>query len=264
MPEPIYATGRCRAAYQLDWSYSLFWRVPPAETAWFEPLRDACAPDGIRLLQFGHDQPRVSQFLVSTPPHVPPLLVAQRVKGRLQHLLRPTMPAPFQRNYALRSIGSTRAEKLDRYLAGQLAHHPFADARTTERLARYQIHNPAVDLSRPRATSHARFWYNLHLVFVHAGRYRDIDEDTLGVVRDTLRRVAAKKGHLLWRAALLADHVHVLVGCGLEESPEAVALGYLNNLACARGQRPFYEASYFVGTFSEYDLGVIPRPGEPA
>jgi hypothetical protein len=46
----------------------------------------------------------------------------------------------------------------------------------------------------------------------------------------------------------------------LEESPEAVVLGYMNNLAYACGMKPCFQFSYYVGTFSEYDLGVIPRP----
>ena len=36
-------------------------------------------------------------------------------------------------------------------------------------------------------------------------------------------------------------------------------LGYMNNLAYACGMKPVFRFSYYVGTFSEYDLGVIPR-----
>ena len=38
-----------------------------------------------------------------------------------------------------------------------------------------------------------------------------------------------------------------------------LSLGYLNNLAFARGMKAVFRFSYFAGTFSEYDLGVIPR-----
>ena len=37
-------------------------------------------------------------------------------------------------------------------------------------------------------------------------------------------------------------------------------LGYMNNLAYVHGMKPAFRFSYYVGTFSEYDLGVIPRP----
>lgn len=70
------------------------------------------------------------------------------------------------------------------------------------------------------------------------------------------------KGHWLSCAALLPDHIHLAIGCKLEESPEEIAMGYLNNLAFARGMRPVFRFGYFVGTFGEYDLGVIPRSAE--
>ena len=38
--------------------------------------------------------------------------------------------------------------------------------------------------------------------------------------------------------ALLPDHIHLTLGCQLNEAPQDVAL---------------------VGTFGEYDLGVVPR-----
>jgi REP element-mobilizing transposase RayT len=257
----LYLPQGCEAAYQLDWSYSLFWNSPPATRDWFEPLQQACEQDHIRLLQERWKDPNTSQFLVSTQPQVAPLLIAQRVKGRLQHLLRARgTPASFQRNYALRSIGSTGREKLEHYVAGQLEHHPLADPRTERLLAKYQIHHPEIDLSEARATTHARYWHNLHLVFVHEGRWREVSEEVVRKVRDTIEASAKKKGHLLARAALLPDHVHLLLGARLDESPEEIALAYLNNLAYCQGMRPIYRFSYFVGTFSEYDLGVIPRP----
>jgi len=33
----------------------------------------------------------------------------------------------------------------------------------------------------------------------------------------------------------------------------------MNNLAYTCGMKPVFRFSYYVGTFSEYDLGVIPR-----
>jgi hypothetical protein len=42
--------------------------------------------------------------------------------------------------------------------------------------------------------------------------------------------------------------------------PGEVALSYMNNLAYAQGMSEVFRYSYFVGTFGEYDLGVIPRP----
>jgi hypothetical protein len=68
-----------------------------------------------------------------------------------------------------------------------------------------------------------------------------------------------QKGHWLSRAAILPDHIHLTMGCQGEESPEEVVLSYMNNLAFSCGMKPVFKFSYYVGTFSEYDLGVIPR-----
>ena len=53
------------------------------------------------------------------------------------------------------------------------------------------------------------------------------------------------------------SHVHVLLGCNLAESPQEVALGYLNNLAYAQEMRRVYQYGFYVGTVGEYDLGAV-------
>ena len=47
------------------------------------------------------------------------------------------------------------------------------------------------------------------------------------------------------------------LGCDITESPADVALGYLNNLAYVQGMKSVYQFGYYVGTFGEYDLGVM-------
>jgi REP element-mobilizing transposase RayT len=256
---PVYTAQNCRPAYQLNWSYGLFWRQPASNADWLAELQTLTEPDGIRILQHTLRQPHVSQFLVSTRPGVAPVLIATRVKGRLQHLLRDELPKAFKRNYSLRSVGSTNREKLEAYLVGQLGHHPMADPRVQSKLERYQISRPEVDLARPRYTSHAQFTYNLHVVLVNAGRWNEIREEALQALYEMLLRASAAKGHILARAAILCDHIHLELGCGIDEAPFDVAMGYMNNLAHAMGMRPVFEFSCFIGTFGEYDLGVIPR-----
>lgn len=261
MPDPIYTPATCpEPAYQLDWSYSLFWRTTLTEFKWLDELKRLNQKDHIRILQHEFREPNVSKFLISTRPTVAPLLIAQRVKGRLQHLIRGTDKSPFRRNYGLRSVGSTRRDRLEQYLATQVDHHPMADARVTERLKAYQIDRPEVSLSRPRRTSHAQYWYNLHIVLVSDGRYMELRDSVLRGLREMILRVVAAKEHWLSRAAILPDHVHMTVGCRLAESPEDVVLSYMNNLAYTCGMKAVFRFGYYVGTFSEYDLGVIPRP----
>jgi REP element-mobilizing transposase RayT len=208
---------------------------------------------------------RIQASFSSAPGRTfPPFLIAQRVKGRLQHLLQGTMSNPFRRNYGLRSIGSTRRAKLEQYLAIQLEHHPLADPRTRQCVAQFQIHHREVELTQPQQTTHARYWYNLHLVLVQDGRWHEIRERMLKGFHDRIENAARVKNHLLSRAAIVPDHIHVLLGCPLRCSPEEVALSYMNNLAHVADMKPIFQFSYYVGTFSEYDLGVIPRPKESA
>ena len=140
----------------------------------------------------------------------------------------------------------------------------MADSRTHQRLAQFQMHDPKVDLAAPRGTTHARYWYNLHLVLVNEGRLREIREDVLKCLQDRIQGAANRKKHLLSRAAILPDHLHIMLGCPLEVSPEEIVLSYMNNLAHALGMKATFRFSYYVGTFSEYDLGVIPHPQDDA
>jgi hypothetical protein len=43
----------------------------------------------------------------------------------------------------------------------------------------------------------------------------------------------------------------------VEETPEAIALALMNNLAYALGQRPVWRCGYYVGTFGEYDMNAV-------
>ena len=75
-------------------------------------------------------------------------------------------------------------------------------------------------------------------------------------MRDTVVQAAAKKGHLLSPAGVLTDHIHLMLGCGLRESPGEVARSYMNNLAYVCGSKHVFAFGFYVGTFGKYDLGV--------
>ena len=72
-------------------------------------------------------------------------------------------------------------------------------------------------------------------------------------------RASASKGWRLARIGLLSNHLHILLGCSMTDSPESVALSLLNNLAYAQGMTPAFRFSYYVGTFGRYDRNAIRR-----
>lgn len=258
--DPVYTPANCTPAYELRWSLTLFANrsLPPLE-ARLATFKEVVERDGVRILEHHFHEPSVWQFLLSTKPHVAPPAIVKSVKGRLQHLLQSTHPNGFRRNFSLTSVGDSPREVVEAYVGSQLSHHRMADDRVQERLGRFQRQFPEVDLSEPLFSAHGRYIYNLHLVLVHDGRWKDADEGRLEKTSEMLLKAARRKGHRLSRVAVLPDHMHVTLGCGYEESPEEVALGYLNNLAFAHGMQPLYRFSYFVGTFGEDDLGAIRR-----
>jgi REP element-mobilizing transposase RayT len=257
-PEPIYTTENVKFAYQLNWSLAIFWRsVPPPWEGWFDKLREQSEGDGVRILEMSWPTERSTLFLVSTNPDLKPEKIPWSVKGRLQYLIRSNQPAAFQRNFDLRSIGSTTREKVEAYVASQLSHHSPYDPVLRARFADLQFVNQEVDLKQPRFSEHARFWCNLHLVFVRDWREPELNLDVWIRSRSLVRAAAEKHQHLLSRLAILPDHVHMVLGTRTNECPKTVALSYLNNLAYAQGMRPMFMRSCFVGTVGEYDLGAI-------
>lgn len=253
-PEPIYTPDNCSTAYQLDWSVTLFWRQIPATDEWLVELMPVTEADGVRVLRHRFPTPDCSQFLISSKPGVRPVDVVRSLKGRLQYLVRQRWPKAFQRNYDLHSIGSTRREKLEEYVASQLPHHGVEGTTKTE-LSDLQVCNPEIDLSRPRFSAHARYRCNLHLAFV-TDRRRQFAVERLEQIRSMIRRCAATHGDLLARVGLLPDHLHLVLGVSPEEAPLNIALRYMNNIAFVVGMEPVLMHSCYLGTVGEYDLGA--------
>jgi REP element-mobilizing transposase RayT len=256
-PTPIYAIENCRAAYQLNWSLSIFWREPVSDTDWLTALQTATESDGVRILEHRLSQPCLSQFFLSTRPEVSPQKLARSIKGRLQYLVRQERPRAFRRNYGLRSVGSAKRDAVERYVRGQVDHHPMADARLREMLQGLQIDNPHIDLSAPRQNAHALYWYNLHVCFMNDERCRELRRDTLQKMRAMILRAAEKKGHFLSRAGIVPDHIHLTLSCNVVESPAEVAISYMNNLAYVCGSKRVFSHGFYVGTIGEYDLGAV-------
>mgnify|MGYP000897751410 CR=1 FL=1 len=114
-----------------------------------------------------------------------------------------------------------------------------------------------VRLQEPTATKRGRYWYDLHLVFVTEQRERFVDDSSLQRFKLTCEKNAQKKGYLLGSFSVMPDHLHLALRGNVEESPEEIALGFMNNIAFAFGQRAVLRPSYYVGTFGDYDMGAV-------
>jgi REP element-mobilizing transposase RayT len=256
--EPLYTPAIVKPAYQLRWSLALFAkRQLPSIESWLPKLKEVVERDAVRILEVQARPPDVWQYYLSTQPAIAPPQIVKSVKGRLQHLLRPTTPDAFRRNFSLAAVGDARREVVEDYVASQLGHHRMVDPRVQAKLERYQPQFPDVDLAERQISSHGTYVYSLHLVLVHDGRWNEIGDEQLDATRDMALRAARQKQHRLSRLSLLSDHLHLVAGVPFEQSPQDVALGYMNNLAFAQHMQAVFCPSYYVGTVGEYDTGAI-------
>ena len=256
--EPRYTADNCKCSYQLNWTLTLFWKEPAIpEDDWIAQLSEAVEKDGVRILEYREKEPLTSQFLLSTKSSVTPSKIVWSLKGRLQHEIRKQCPRAFKGNFSIKSVGDIKSADLEAYLDSQLTRHATADAQALALLEQYQIDNASDDLDAPRMSSHGEIMHNLHLVLVNDGRFSSVSDEGHASKHSIITRTAEKKGHLLAKARILADHIHLMVGCGITESPEEVALAYMNNIAYAHEMRPVLQFGFFAGTFSTYDIGAI-------
>ncbi len=258
MVEPLYRSENCQVAYQLNWSLSVFLSEDSVvEQIVIESLKPVLELDGIRVLKFVQSRPELLQFYLSSAPSVAPSEMIRLLKGRLQHVVRGIRPISFRRNYQINSVGSASVEILDRYVQNQTVNHPMAQERVQSMFEELQFHDECIDLAAPRANAHGRFVVSLHLVIETEGGWRDVRRVRLEKYVHAIRRSCEKHGWLLSRVGILANHIHVLLGAEVTDTPEKVALSLLNNLAFSQSMKPIFKFSYYVGTFGPYDRGAI-------
>jgi REP element-mobilizing transposase RayT len=263
LPEPIYRPADLRPAYQLRYGWTGWPSHTPFPTDLLAQVLPAIAPewekDGFRVLESSLAPERL-QLTLSTSPQVAPVMLAGRVKGRIQHHCRQRgFPIDFSRKLAVRSLGNPTRAQVEAYIRNQVPEEALADERFRAMLTAFTVVNPQVDLSVPTETNSGRYWYNLHLVLVVSERYRIGDPTPLARIRDTALQICAKKGYAASTLAVLPDHLHLAVRGAVGQAPEEIALSFLNNLAYVLGQRSWWQAGYYAGTFGEYSMAAV-RP----
>src|SRR5208283_2199708 len=100
-------------------------------------------------------------------------------------------------NFSLTSTGDVPRQVIEGYVANQLGHHRMADEQVQSQLHQFRLSFPEVDLAEPVFSSHGRYVYNLHPVFVHDSRWCEVRLDCLAKTRKMVLGVAGKKHHRL-------------------------------------------------------------------
>jgi len=148
---------------------------------------------------------------------------------------------------------------VEAYISRQVDKADCADPRFKDLLRQFTVSDANVNLAKATESNSGRYWYNLHLVLVAADRYRMAEPAWLGNIRDGSFKIGNKKGYAISRLSVMPDHLHVSLRGNIAESPEMIALAFLNNLAYILGQKPYWEPCYYAGTFGEYDMNAVRR-----
>lgn len=260
-PQPLYEAGAVTPCYRLRYGWTgwptMGTRFPDAMAG--RPAVPTADWEGdlLRLLENSFSPERVLMTF-SVTPQVAPVFFVAHVKGRLQHALRQAgAPVKFSRKVAMVSIGENHREDVEQYIQQHGQKEAHGDPALEERLRPFTVVNADVDLSLPSETTSGRYWCNFHLVLVHAQRWRNADPLWLGRIRDQSFRIAEKKVYRVSRLSVVPDHVHICLRGNIEHSPEQIALAFQNNLAYTLGQVRVWQATYYVGTFGEYDMNTV-------
>ena len=118
--QPLYLETNTTAAYQLNWSLSVFGKESlPSPQDCIESLRKSVERDQLKILEFFSKPPNIVQFFISSQPNARPSQIIRSLKGRWQNIVRDITPIDFRRNYRISAVGTSNSEVLDAYVAKQ-------------------------------------------------------------------------------------------------------------------------------------------------
>ncbi len=257
-PQALYTRTNCSAAYQLNWSLSVFGQAPfPTNFLNVEQLNSALANDQVRILESHLRSENVVQFFLSSRPEVHPSEIVRAVKGRWAYLARSTQPIKLRRNYRITSVGSVKNEIFDAYVARQPERHAMADPRVQSMVESLQYRDESLDLTERQRNHYGESIIAYHLVIKTEFNWNDVRESALQGYRSAVLAAGRKHAWRVGRIGLVCSHIHILLGAGVQDIPAEIALSILNNLAYTQEMKAVFKYSYYIGTFGKYDHGAI-------
>lgn len=252
MNAPLYSKRTSlHPATQLHWNYTVTWQSAPIPPIWLGELQRHCVVDGILVRDYELLDAGRGVLLLDSRANVSPHTIVQRLRGRLQAVLRRWDAKALAAEDELSSIGTFSQQAVEALLRQQRFYSPpSAPTPEPSRFVEYRWDDPTVDLNRASEFQNKRYWYNLHVVFTFAEIVCLLNDNELGLVWQTLMRVAQQKQHWLRRAEIQTDSLQACLRGQWMESPEEIALTYLNEFAFSVGQRKVFGDNYLVGTES--------------
>jgi REP element-mobilizing transposase RayT len=257
-----YRAETTTAAYSLRWSWtgwpSLGSMPSFTEDDWSD-LAGAWEQDGIRLLE-RKCQDDYWQATVSAKPNVNPSFIVARIKGRIDHRFRSQkVPFKFSRKVSLRAIGNNTTADVQDYIHRQVDSAQFCSSDFAQDLKQFTRVWQTEDLYAPIEVSSGRYWYLLHLVLVVDGRHRIGNLDFLGRLFEACQAIAVEREYLLGGLSVMPDHLHLCLRGKAAESPEAIALDFMNESCRELRVAGLWRPSYYVGTTGAYNMNAVRR-----
>ena len=232
-----------------------------------QSLKQQWKSDGLLLVDSRWSAKR-SQMTVLSTPSIRPVDITRLVKGRLVHSLRKNgYRNCFRRKVSLRSLGDNSTETVRKYVATQLDRSDLADTRYISQLKALKYSNGNISLNHPQVVTHGRYWINLHIVLVVAGRYRirgrnllnQIYQTTIDWGVETLNHAKIPAfSPAIESFSIMPDHVHIVIRAPIDRNPQFLleTLWQASNTAAGF---LLYSDEVYVGTFSEYSIGAISK-----
>jgi REP element-mobilizing transposase RayT len=264
MPIPdCYRPETTTPAYSLRWSWTgwpskdLMPRVTDEDWCTLAKLWEQ---DSIRLLEHKCDS-EYWQATVSTKPIVTPFLIVSRIKGRIDHLFRSrSIPFKFSRKVSLRAIGNNTTEDVQEYIRRQVDSATFCDLQFAASLKQFtRVWKDVHDFDLPAEVTSGRYWYRLHLVLVVEGRHRIRDINFIGSVFEVCQAIALDRADRLAAISVMPDHLHLSIRGNVADSPETVAIAYMNETCRRLKAVGLWQPSYYVGTTGAYNMNAVRR-----
>lgn len=259
-----YRAETTTAAYCLRWSWT-GWPSQGSMPAFSEDdwsvLADAWEHDGIRLLE-RNCQSDYWQATVSTKPDTDPSLIVARIKGRIDHRFRSQkIPFKFSRKVSLRAIGNNTTDDVQEYIRRQVDSAQFCSSDFAQDLKQFTRVWQDQDLHAPIEVSSGRYWYLLHLVLVVDRRHRIGNLRFLGDLFEACQAIALDRGYRLGGLSVMPDHLHLCLRGAVADSPEEIAIGFMNETCRRLEVVGLWRPSYYVGTTGAYNMNAVRKKG---
>lgn len=240
----------------LGWTghFAEAWPGAPAFSAPSAGLLKALAADGI-VVQAARFTEASAQIVVELAEDITSQKLAQRLKGRLQHDLKPRAAGfpGFARNFLLRTLGQNTKDIVTEYIRDQVERSDLVDPLYRERLQALCFHSDEGALSR---SSHAGL-HDLfaHIVLVAGARYR-MSSAEARLVFDALKSACLSTGLAPYEISMMPDHAHLLV----RYPPDAGAEEVIERLKVASGKlfsrSAFWSGGGYFGSVGPYPLRI--------